>query len=173
MWHGNGANRYLKIKHRRSPRSHIDPLGAAESGAQGDHAPRAAENVEPRVSPVTDEIVSILTNIFPSSGAVFNGPTSARSGRRRVLKLDWGFLLHVEVGQERQRKNNGSGCKFDRSKVAKSFNSGVVQSVARQPLELVILVRVQAPEPTSSSRRVFNEEREPRVCCRPDPATRQ
>jgi hypothetical protein len=25
--------------------------------------------------------------------------------------------------------------------------SGVVQSVARQPLELVILVRVQAPEP--------------------------
>ena len=26
--------------------------------------------------------------------------------------------------------------------------SGVVQSVARQPLELVILVRVQAPEPT-------------------------
>jgi hypothetical protein len=29
-----------------------------------------------------------------------------------------------------------------------SFNySGVVQLVARQPLELVILVRVQAPEP--------------------------
>src|SRR5215469_7470955 len=27
--------------------------------------------------------------------------------------------------------------------------SGVVQSVARQPLELVILVRVQAPEPSS------------------------
>ena len=27
--------------------------------------------------------------------------------------------------------------------------SGVVQLVARQPLELVILVRVQAPEPTS------------------------
>ena len=26
-------------------------------------------------------------------------------------------------------------------------DSGVVQSVARQPLELVILVRVQAPEP--------------------------
>jgi hypothetical protein len=29
--------------------------------------------------------------------------------------------------------------------------SGVVQLVARQPLELVILVRVQAPEPTSQS----------------------
>jgi hypothetical protein len=33
------------------------------------------------------------------------------------------------------------------SKLSRFNNSGVVQSVARQPLELVILVRVQAPEP--------------------------
>jgi hypothetical protein len=35
-------------------------------------------------------------------------------------------------------------------------NSGVVQSVARQPLELVILVRVQAPEPILDDRRVVS-----------------
>jgi hypothetical protein len=41
-----------------------------------------------------------------------------------------------------------------------SFNySGVVQLVARQPLELVILVRVQAPEPIL--RRVLLQVKDP------------
>ena len=41
----------------------------------------------------------------------------------------------------------------DKVNVLAMHNSGVVQSVARQPLELVILVRVQAPEPSFSSNR--------------------
>ncbi len=40
------------------------------------------------------------------------------------------------------------GTRYLRYSVSVWFRSGVVQLVARQPLELVILVRVQAPEPT-------------------------
>ena len=48
----------------------------------------------------------------------------------------------------------------NRQKVCYTFVpcSGVVQLVARQPLELVILVRVQAPEPTSQSCSIIKKE---------------
>ena len=50
---------------------------------------------------------------------------------------------------ERSGSAKSQNAKARKSLLHFSGYSGVVQLVARQPLELVILVRVQAPEPSS------------------------
>src|SRR5580704_6976624 len=78
--------------------------------------------------------------------------------RSDTSPLSWNFSS--VANQRRGGKRRGAAWFFGRTRVVTNQRevcytfvpySGLVQLVARQPLELVILVRVQAPEPTSQS----------------------
>jgi hypothetical protein len=71
------------------------------------------------------------------------------------LSVFEGFRSLTNCGQCGKRENSDDGASgTNRENVCYTFDhySGVVQLVARQPLELVILVRVQAPEPLKRTR---------------------
>jgi hypothetical protein len=84
--------------------------------------------------------------------AIPYGPLSiAGCPRKAPLSLETTLSAHSNRG----RNATLDGTRRLRYSILALSHSGVVQLVARQPLELVILVRVQAPEPN-----LFNGLRE-------------